>query len=257
MFTGDYEFLKKVAQDHVCPIHKTPVILAWCAEEDCFGLRCSRCGWLEEVTRQPSLTEEYRQGAEIPEPIKGKILKGAAKRATPPGKQPAVAELALMPQTDLGTGELLLPEIVQAIIEYAQKYDLDPYRGHVLLMYGKPYIGIDGYLYHANRSKIPYRLESRPLKETERENYKIPEGAHAWLATVVMVDGGGSFTGLGIVTQQEIEEEAKGKPGVKRSPVVARYPWQLAQKRAEWQALRRAFPIGEPEEVSDVTGDSS
>jgi len=43
---------------------------------------------------------------------------------------------------------------------------------------------------------------------------------------------------------------------VKRMAEVDRllsiHPWQLAQKRVEWQALRRAFPIGELENKDEV-----
>jgi len=60
------------------------------------------------------------------------------------------------------------------------------------------------------------------------------------------------FGGIGIVTQEEMTEPSKRHPDQLRSPVVAKHPWQLAQKRAEWQAMRRAFPIGEPENEKEV-----
>ena len=117
----------------------------------------------------------------------------------------------------------------------------------MVLMYGKPYITIDGYLYHANRTNKPMDLRSRPLTPGEREGCQLNEGDHGWKAELSILPTRGFFVGVGIVTKEELEEEAKGKPGVKRFPVVASKPWQMAQKRAEWQALRRAFPIGEPE----------
>ncbi|MBA7580553.1 hypothetical protein ES708_22446 [subsurface metagenome] len=54
-------------------------------------------------------------------------------------------------------------------------------------------------------------------------------------------------SGLGIVTREEMEAKSPRDETKLRSPVVAAHPWQLAQKRAEWQALRRGFPIGESE----------
>ncbi|GAG85256.1 unnamed protein product [marine sediment metagenome] len=142
---------------------------------------------------------------------------------------------------------MLGPDQVHALVTYAHKYGLDAYRGHVLIMYSKPYIGLDGYLYHANQSGKPYQLKSRPLTNEERSTYQIKEGDHAWTCEVIMDEGKRSFTGMGIVTQDEMTAKSTKKPEQLRSPVVAKHPWQLAQKRAEWQAMRRGFPIGETE----------
>lgn len=116
-------------------------------------------------------------------------------------------------------------------------------------MYGKPYITLDGYLYHAQQVNLPYKLKSRPLNDQERKDYRVEEDD---LALICELNKGYSetlFTGLGIVTKKEMEAIAKGKTEQLRSPVVAAHPWLLAQKRAEWQALRRAFPIGESKET--------
>ena len=152
---------------------------------------------------------------------------------------------SLLPKADLGNGEILSPGAINALIGYAKMYGLDPYRGHVVIMYGAPYIGLDGYVYSADKQNKPYRLLSRPLNEDERKAYRIEkEKDHAWLATVEKLEGG-SFTGLGIVTEAEMTAKSKKDTTQLRSPVVAAHPWQLAQKRAEWQAMRRGFPIGE------------
>ncbi|GAH85632.1 unnamed protein product [marine sediment metagenome] len=155
----------------------------------------------------------------------------------------------LVPHVDLGSGEVLSDGLTKALVVYAQKYELDPYRSHVVLMYGKPYITIDGYLYHAFKSQKPYTLWSRPLTEKERGQYQIEAEDHAWVAEAQFTDTGSTFTGLGVVTQGEITAKSERNPVKLRSPVVAAHPWLLAQKRAEWQALRRAFPIGEGEKA--------
>lgn len=162
---------------------------------------------------------------------------------------------SLVPKADLGSGELLPPEKIQALIKYAGKYDLDPYRGHVVIMYGKPYITLDGYLYHAKQVNTPYKMSSRPLNDQERKDYQIEEGDHAWTCEIKRGYSEFLFTGLGIVTMAERTATSKKDTTQLRSPVVAAHPWQLAQKRAEWQALRRAFPIGEPEEVPNASRD--
>ncbi len=78
----------------------------------------------------------------------------------------------------------------------------------------------------------------------ELDLYKLGATDHGWIATATFVKTGETFIGLGVVTYAEMTEESKRHPGQLASPVVASHPWLLGQKRAEWQALRRAFPIG-------------
>lgn len=255
MITGDYDQLKDLASRHVCSEHGTPLEVAWYGDEKTWVLRCGHGHYPEMITRQLSLTEEYKAGEEIPEPIKSNIEKGRRKRAMEQGRPPVDIDKALVPQTDLGSGQLLLPEEVVGIINYAEKYHLDPYRGHVVIMYGKPYITIDGYLYHAHGEHIPFTISSHPIELGERDKYMLLQSDHAWLCEVRITETGATFSGLGVVTQEEIEAKSEKRPGQLKSPVVAKHPWQLAQKRAEWQALRRAFPIGETQEEPIEPGD--
>ncbi len=223
MITGTSEELEEMVQNSACPEHGPKLCVAWHAGEKAYVVRCSEGHFPEEVTKQLTPTQEFKQGK----------------------REPVGVGLNLLPKADLATGELLNPDMVHALISYAEKYGLDPYRSHVYIMYSKPYIGLDGYLYHANKEKIPYQLRSRPLNEEERKTYHIGESDHAWTCEVVLPLTNQSFTGLGIVTMDEITAKSKKVPTQLRSPVVAAHPRQLAQKRAEWQAMRRAFPIGE------------
>jgi hypothetical protein len=75
--------------------------------------------------------------------------------------------------------------------------------------------------------------------------YQIEDGDHAWIATVTLLATGAYLTGLGIITRQELDEISKKDKTKYANPVLREKPWQMAQKRAEWQAMRRAFPIGE------------
>ncbi len=227
MITGKYDELVMIVEKNKCPTHDNPLVVAWHNEENSYVVRCGDNHYPEEVEALVSRTSQYKQGT--------------LAKVDP--------DFHLLPKADLATGEILNKETIMGLVRFADRYHLDAYRGHVVLFFGQPYIGIDGYLYHANKSGKPYKLESRPLGETDRKLYKIEEVDHAWLATVYLDDGKSSFTGLGIVPQVEMTEKSKKKPDRLRSPVVAAHPWQLAQKRAEWQAMRRAFPIGEsPEE---------
>lgn len=272
MIKGEYEYLKNLAGINECAEHGTPLLVATHPEDACYVLRCGEGyhstvdpelpgeelpselrgpgHYPDTIRRIPTLTEEYRQGNLPDGPIADNIKRRSRKQAMTSKDLTKQTVLGDLPRVDLATGELLVPELVAAILDYAKKYDLDAYRGHVLIMYGKPYIGLDGYLYHANRTGKAYQLWSRPLNEEERSTYQVGEGDHAWTCEVRILEDNRSFTGLGIVTKDELTATSKRDETKLRSPVVAAHPQVMAQKRAEWQAMRRAFPIGESEEVT-------
>jgi len=230
MITGTKELLNQYVVSHRCPDHEDSLVVAWHAGEDSYVIRCGHGHYPEEIVPLETKTQLYkRDQIEAIDP-----------------------DFNLLPDKDLGSDKLLTQDQIWSIIIFARKYDLDPYRGHVVLMYGKPYIGLDGYFYHADRTNKPYQLKSRPLTTPERSDYQVNEGDHAWIANLNINHGEGLFQGLGIVTRDEMTAKSTKTPGRLRSPVVAAHPWQLAQKRAEWQALRRAFPIGESDKQEEV-----
>lgn len=247
MIKGDYEYLQSLAKYNVCAVHKTPLTVAWSSTAQSYFLRCGECETPDAITRNLSLTQEYKAGANIPEPVKSNIEKSIRRRQMSQEKQPVSKEYSLIPSTDLATGQVLTVIQLDALKEYAYKYHLDPFRGHVMMMYGKPYIGIDGYLFHARRLNVPYSLEARPMTTAEAKIFKIGKLDHGWIAKVTYLADGSTFTGTGIVTYEEMTAKSPRDDTKLRSPVVAAHPWQLAQKRSEWQAMRRAFPIGESE----------
>jgi hypothetical protein len=251
MITGEYNDLVAMAAENVCAADGGPLSVAWHKDVNCYWLRCGRCTETKAIKRVMSLTEEYKTGTELPEPLKSNVEQGMAKRQAKHPLPAGAVTMGGVPATDLGTGELLRVEVIKALIGYAHKYGMDPRRGHICLMYGKPYIELDGYLYHANKQNKPYSLASRPLTKEERPLYQIEDGDYAWIATATDIATGGYKTGLGIITRDELEEMSKKGSSKYANPVLREKPWQMAQKRAEWQAMRRAFPIGESEEVKE------
>jgi hypothetical protein len=244
MITGDHDKLAGIAKFNVCAVHKTPLEVAWHSEKKEWVLRCGEDHYPDAVTRQLSLTEAVKAGAELPEPIKTNVLKGRRKRMVQQGRADRREEYGLMPVADLGTGVALAENQLKFLVEYAEKCKLDPWLGHVVLMYGKPYITIDGYLYHARKSGKEYSLEARPMTTQEVELFHLGATDHGWIAKLTFPKTGETFIGTGIVTYDEMTEMSEKRPDTLAHPVVAAHPWQLGQKRAEWQALRRAFPIG-------------
>lgn len=255
MIKGEYDYLQGLAAINECAEHGTPLTVATHPSEALWVLRCGEGHYPDAIRHIPSLTEEFQQGTLPSGPIAENIKKRSRKKAMSTNKQLQTQVLGELPRADLATGEMLAPETVVALTVYAKKYGLDVYRGHVVIYYGKPYIGLDGYLYKAFMSKRDYQLKTHPLTEDEKKTYQVEKDDHAWLCELTFPSEKKSFTGLGIVTKAEMTEESKRTPGQLRSPVVAAHPWQLAQKRAEWQALRRGFPIGESEEVTSEEGD--
>ena len=251
MIKGTKEYLDDLAKTYLCSDDGGALVVAWHAGENSYVLRCGNQHFPTEVTRQPSLTELHKQGVELPEPIKSNVEKSIRRRAMHEGKQSTAMTFQGVPATDLATGELLSLETVKALVAYATKYHLDPARGHVVLMYSKPYITIDGYLYHANRSGIAFSLRSRPMTSLEVTEYKIQPADFGWISELELTESEAKFIGIGIVTYEEMTAKSTKHPEQLRSPVVAKHPWQLAQKRADWQALRRAFPIGETEKEEE------
>lgn len=245
MIKGTQQYLNDLALRNLCAEHGKGLTVAWSAEAQSHVLRCAEGHFPDALKRYMEPAEEAKTQEE-PKGLLPRARREALKNTNKPGA--AAAEplsFVGVPTTDLATGEVISLAMLKALFEYAGRYCLDPYRGHVCVMYGKPYVTIDGYLYHANVSKLPYSLLSQPLDEAKRKAYQLPEGAHAWQASVVYKETGQTFSGLGIVTAEEMAARSEKHPERLRSPVVAAHPWQLAQKRAEWQALRRAFPIGE------------
>ena len=231
MITGTKEYLEGICQTHLCPEHGRKLVVAWHAQEDSFVLRCGEGHYPEEVTREMTPTQEYKVGQ----------------------RQTHGTALDFLYKDDLGNGKALTESQVSLLIRYAQHYGLDAFRGHVMMMYGAPYIGIDGYLYHAYKTKRPFSLISKPISTEEKPAYQLKEGDHGWIAELVFTDTGTRLSGIGIVTLEEMTARSDKKLDQLRAPVVAAHPWQLAQKRAEWQALRRAFPIGEVKQNREET----
>ena len=244
MITGDFNELDQITKTHKCPEHPDMALtVAWLTTGQ-FAIRCGADHFPEEVTRIPTLTEAYKQGEDIPEPLAGNIVKGQQRRARAAGAAVIPFVLGEVPKRDSETGELLTPEAIQALIDYAEKYGLDAYRGHVCLFHGDPYITVDGYFYKAKREKIPYSLTGRPLTRDELLLHHYEDDDLGYYSKVRRLDTGQEFEGYGFVKKSELTERSKKSPDRLRYPVVAGKPGNMVIKRAEWQALRRAFPIG-------------
>lgn len=251
MITGEYEQLRDIADNSVCAEHKAHLTVAWHKDKNCYYLKCGTCDECKAVVRVESPTELFKRGEPLPGPVEDNVRKGLAKRAAKVPKVPGAVTTFGISAVDLDTGELVPYERLAALVLYARSYGLDPMRGHVALMHGEPYITIDGYLYHAHQQKVHFSLTGRPLRIDEMEAQGYGVGDLGWKSTVTKLDTGEVFEGYGFVKDSELTEMSKKHPDRLRYPVVAEKPGDMVIKRGDWQALRRAFPIGETREEVD------
>jgi hypothetical protein len=220
---GTKEQLDKVCAGQVCAEHGLPVAPVFTGNPDVWVIRCGKGEFVKALKKIGTVVETIKRGLAKDVPL----------------------HFLNLPIKDLGDAHALTNQEKDALVEFAVKYGLDPYRAHVASMYSQPYITIDGYCYYAMRTKQPYTLGSRPLTQKERKEYQIGEDDFAWIAEGELLTTGSKGTGLGIVTADEMSGKSKKTPDQLRSPVVAAHPQLMAQKRAEWQWFRRVFPIGD------------
>lgn len=249
MIQGEYGELTDLAQGHRCPEHDNPLTVAWHSGVHEYVIRCGAGHFPDELVDNPSVTELWKRGADLPCPVQDNVEKGQARRQEPDRGDHLLIEVEGIPRTDLSTGEVLEPDKLMDLAVYAVDAGLDPRRGHICMMYGKPYVTLDAYLYHARKSGRRCRLTSRPMHQDERTDLMVADGDHAWLADLEFPETGEVYMGLGIVTAAEMAEMSTRNPNRPRSPVVHGKPWQMANKRCRRDALAQAFPLGiEPEE---------
>lgn len=162
-------------------------------------------------------------------------------------------EMAKFPQE-------LVPAEKRLLAQVAISYGFDPLMGEVSIYQGRPYVSIDGRYRAAQETGKLDGVECRPANKKERDDWGIPDGDYFFRAEVRVKDASYPFVGWGRV--YAAETIGKGfKP-------VEKNPQRMAEKRAEAQALRKAFhiplpsveDIGSPEEnhvvkVNVVTGE--
>lgn len=87
-------------------------------------------------------------------------------------------EMTTFPEKDGGSFLVLSPEAKQALIGWSKERGLDVYAGHTMLLWGKPYVTIDG-LAAWVRNKYPKQYSgysNRALTRSEREGSGFKDG---------------------------------------------------------------------------------
>lgn len=126
----------------------------------------------------------------------------------------------------------------KVLVAAALTYGFDPLMNEISIYQGRPYVSIDGRYRKAQETGKLAGVESRPATEQEREAWQIPDGDYFFHAEVWVKGSPIPFIGWGRV----FASETKGSAHL---PVV-KNPQRMAEKRAEVQALRKAFSIPLP-----------
>ena len=233
----EYEQMRALEKTHCCAVCNGRLVTIWDSENDMHRICCGKDKTHNGIRKIPTATQALAQGGLDELAGKGaqKDMEALAKR------QPE--RFNLLPRTDAQTGAGLTPQNIDDLAAFAESIGLNAYLGHVEIYFGRPRVSIDGFYYMAKMKGKNVSVLALPATPEEYKQYKVPETdyfyiAHGWLGILESKE-----VGLGIVTQEEIAEMSKKNIEQKRSPIVAKYPARMAEKRAEWQLLRKLIPL--------------
>lgn len=144
---------------------------------------------------------------------------------------------------EVGEKRLATPTEVERALAFIREVGARPELGEIYLYFGKPWLAIQ-YWYRAFRETYPRgRTVTQALDLNERKRTQLPDDVQAWKATCFNNEGVEISVGYGYARQGEAGPLAHG------SAVEPQWPWRLAEKRAEEDAIRKAVPLGlSPEE---------
>lgn len=232
-----YERYREMEKTHVCSMCGGELVTVWDAEGDCYRLCCgvdhTHNGFQQRLSPQKAL--QRGQADNVMGPGVQKDLEERAKRSE--------TALSWLPRTDIATGQALGVAKIGELVLWAEQIGLTAHLGHVCLYFGEPYVTIDGYYYLLDKRKQGMTIGVRPMTKEERKAYKIWDEDYAWICKAWAGGEELAAIGVGIVTKEEIEKPSKRNPEEFRAPVVHDHPQRMAEKRAEWQLLRKLIPL--------------
>lgn len=233
-----HDELKKIANNprYHCgvPGCDGTLTLAWGGSVgyDCYILRCNKNLEHNLISKYDRKEAEYRQ---MVEKEVGRDSTSLMKMDE--AQMLARVELAKFPQALTAPDKKLL---AIACITYG----FDPIMSELTIYQGKPFVQIDGRYRKAQETGKLDGVESRPATSEERKTWEIPEGDKFFRAEVYVKGSSRPFVGWGRVFEKETKIRSD-HPGDAYKPIVTN-PARMAEKRAEAQALRKAFHIPLP-----------
>lgn len=120
---------------------------------------------------------------------------------------------------------------------------IKPELGDLMIYEGKPYITISGYRRIAHNTGLLNGIQTEPASDRDRQRFMATPKEHLWICRVYRKGHARPYTGWGYIRESELEQK-QGRNG-KFDPVTRKYPQDMAEKRATYDALRLAFPPNE------------
>ncbi len=149
-------------------------------------------------------------------------------------------EMARFPQDMTAKDKSLLAQV-------AITYGFDPLMGEVTIYQGRPFVSIDGRYRKAQETGRLDGVESRPATKQERLDWQIEEGDYFLHAEVYVKGSKRPFVGWGRVRASETKAgSTRQGDNTSTYKPIQNNPQRMAEKRAEAQALRKAFHIPLP-----------
>lgn len=220
-----YDDLVKIANDgHRCGVCGSPLVVAW---KDGYILRCA-----EDITHSTITAHDKKQERIIKQIREVRHMDSKSLMVMDEKSMMRRVEMARFPQQ-------LTPEDKRLLAKVAITYGFDPLMGEVSIYQGRPFVSIDGRYRAAQETGELDGVETRPATKDERTEWEIPEGDYFFRAEVYRRGSQRAFVGWGRVRKQETVGGKGFKP-------IETNPQRMAEKRAEAQALRKAFHIPLP-----------
>lgn len=225
-----------------------------------YEVRCNRGH--KGLVRQKSATRVWKEGGEVPTHIKNVLeRKYGGERMdstalTEIDKKTMVQRITFAQKqfgfaiSDTGGSRALTIDELGFLAEYCRSYGFDPMMGEVCLYHGRPYIMIDGLRRKAQETGLYRGCRQIPVTDPEEKvalGYSRGDIVFKCVVLKSESDGYiGEYERYGGVTQEEREEKSRGDSTKLRNPVLAKRTSDMAQNRAERDALRVAFSFRFP-----------
>jgi hypothetical protein len=230
--------LREYEGTHVCAQCGARLVTIWNDEQSIYQLKCAKNHAHVGVKRIESNTTLLKRG-EL-DTVAGPGHQADMEKAITQGS----GIHSLMADSDVATGKALVPAQIAALVNFAHSISLKAELGHVCLYYGNPYVTVDGYHYLKHARELPFAVIALPMTQQERKSYQVTEGSHAFIARAISRGGDEIARGIGIITPEEMSEKSERHPEHFAAPIVHDKPQRMAEKRAEWQLLRKMVPLG-------------
>ena len=238
--------LAEVQADHVCGICGSLLgMWTWCWGWDREPVLACMMNPAEhrKFRRLMGQTERYRRGLPISPYVEQILEREGRKRMT--GTDIAkLDEKGMLARVEMARfPQQLDPAQKKLLAAVAVTYGLDPLLGELSIFQGRPYVSIDGRYRKAQETGQLDGVESRPATKDERADWEIADGDYFFRAEVWRKGTRHPFVGWGRVRKEETAAPKSGAAGFR--PLETN-PQRMAEKRAEAQALRKAFAIPLP-----------